>query len=80
MGEHQLGDRNKTSWSANYGRTTRREPDRSDIVYSRGSDGQFSLLASLDGARRLYFDLDEQNVTAQVDHSIQLGATPSRTH
>jgi TonB-dependent receptor len=74
QGEHQLGDRNKTAWSATYASTTRREPDRSDVVYSRGSDGKFSLLASLDGARRLYFDLEETNNTAQVDHTINLGA------
>lgn len=75
QGEHQLSDRNKTSWSATYGSTTRREPDRSDVVYSRGSDGKYSLLASLDGARRLYFKLNENNVTAQVDHAFQLGAS-----
>lgn len=73
QGEHQLGGRNKTAWSATYASTTRREPDRSDVVYSRGSDGKFSLLASLDGARRLYFDLQETNNTAQVDHSINIG-------
>ena len=73
QGEHQLGDRNKTAWSATYASTTRREPDRSDIVYSRGSNGQYSLLASLDGARRLYFNLNETNNTAQVDHTINVG-------
>ncbi|MBL0172846.1 MAG: carboxypeptidase-like regulatory domain-containing protein [Gemmatimonadaceae bacterium] len=75
QGEHQLGDHNKTTWSATYGSTTRREPDRSDVVYSRGSDGQFSLLASLDGARRLYFKLTENNTTAQLDHAFQIGET-----
>ncbi len=73
QGEHQLGDRNKTAWAATYATTTRREPDRSDVVYSRGSNGQYSLLASLDGARRLYFDLNETNNTAQVDHTINVG-------
>ena len=74
QGEHQLNDRNKTSWAATYGSTTRREPDRSDVVYSRGSDGKFSLLASLDGARRLYFKLNENNTTFQLDHAFQVGA------
>lgn len=73
QGEHQIGDRNKTAWSATYASTTRREPDRSDIVYSRGSNGQYSLLASLDGARRLYFNLNETNNTAQIDHTINVG-------
>ena len=46
QGEHQLGERNKTAWSVTYGNTTRKEPDRSDIVYSRDGSGKFSLLAS----------------------------------
>ncbi len=74
QGEHQLSAGNKTSWSATYGKTSRREPDRSDVVYSRASDGKFRLLGSLDGARRLFFDLQENNSTAQVDHAVNLGA------
>jgi TonB-dependent receptor len=73
QGEHQLGDRNKSSWSVTYANTMRKEPDRSDVVYSRDQSGTYSLLASLDGARRLYFSLDESNATAQVDHAIFLG-------
>ena len=74
QGEHQLSARNKTSWSATYARTSRREPDRSDVVYSRASDGKYRLLGSLDGARRLYFDLQEDNSTVQIDHAINIGA------
>ncbi len=74
QGEHQLSERNKTAWSVTYGNTTRKEPDRSDVVYSRDASGQFSLLASLDGARRLYFDLTEDNRTAQFDHTLNIGA------
>ena len=74
QGEHQLSAGNKTTWSATYGKTSRREPDRSDVVYSRASDGKFRLLGSLDGARRLFFDLEENNSTAQVDHSVNVGA------
>lgn len=74
QGEHQLGERNKTAWSVTYGNTTRKEPDRSDIVYSRDASGKFSLLASLDGARRLYFDLAEDNRTAQFDHTLNIGS------
>jgi len=72
-GEHQLGDRNKTAWSLTYGSTNRREPDRSDVVYARTPGGAYQILASLDGARRLYFDLQEDNLTGQVDHSLFLG-------
>ncbi|MGV3707675.1 MAG: outer membrane beta-barrel protein [Gemmatimonas sp.] len=77
-GEHQLSARNKSNWSVTYGKTSRREPDRSDVVYARGSDGKFRLLGSLDGARRLYFDLQENNTTAQLDHAINLGAISSQ--
>ncbi|MEP6832426.1 MAG: carboxypeptidase regulatory-like domain-containing protein [Gemmatimonas sp.] len=78
QGEHQLSERNKTSWSATYATTTRREPDRSDVVYARSSDGKYRLLGSLDGARRLYFNLQEDNSTFQVDHAINLGALSSQ--
>jgi len=74
QGEHQLSASNKTAWSATYGNTSRREPDRSDVVYSRASDGKFRILGSLDGARRLYFDLQENNTTGQVDHTVNIGS------
>lgn len=73
QGEHQLGEHNKTAWSLTYGRTGRKEPDRSDVVYVRSPEGPYQILASLDGARRLYFDLSENNLTGQVDHSLALG-------
>jgi len=76
--EHQIGERNKTAWMLTYGNTGRREPDRSDVVYVRGANGQFSLLGSLDGARRLYFDLEENNLTAQIDHTINIGAVSNQ--
>ncbi|MFN5201492.1 MAG: carboxypeptidase regulatory-like domain-containing protein [Gemmatimonas sp.] len=72
-GEHQLSDRNRTAWAVTFGQTDRREPDRSDVVYARTPEGPYQILASLDGARRLYFDLQENNVTGQVDHTINLG-------
>jgi len=78
QGEHQLGERNKTAWSATYANTGRREPDRSDVVYARNNTGQYTLLSSLDGARRLYFDLHETNNTAQVDHTINVGELASQ--
>lgn len=74
LGEHQVSTRNKSSWSLTYGNTMRKEPDRSDIVYLRSSfDNQYRILSSLDGARRLYFDLKEQNVVGQFDHTIFVG-------
>lgn len=73
MGDHQFSIRNKTTWSLTYGNTIRKEPDRSDIVYSRATDGQYRILSSLDGARRLYFNLTENNYVGQLDHNITLG-------
>lgn len=78
QGEHQLGERHKTGWALSYGKTNRREPDRSDVVYVRAPDGQYQILASLDGARRLYFDLEENNLTGQVDHTINLGSVANQ--
>ena len=78
QGEHQLSERNKTAWAGTFAKTSRREPDRSDVVYSRSSDGKYRLLGSLDGARRLYFDLQEDNSTLQVDHTLNLGALSSQ--
>jgi hypothetical protein len=78
QGEHQLNAANRTTWSAGYASTSRREPDRSDIVYSRGSNGRFTLLGSLDGARRLYFDLGERNSTGQLDHAFSIGETSNQ--
>lgn len=78
QGEHQLGERHKSAWSVTYGSTSRKEPDRSDLVYARDGSGTYSLLASLDGARRLYFSLDEQNTTAQMDHSVFIGSVANQ--
>ncbi|MBL0939517.1 MAG: outer membrane beta-barrel protein [Gemmatimonadaceae bacterium] len=78
VGEHQLGERQKTNWSLSYGNTARREPDRSDVVYVRAPEGGYQILASLDGARRLYFDLEENNLTGQVDHTINIGSVANQ--
>lgn len=68
QGEHQLSTNNKTTWSVTTAHTARNEPDRSDLVYVRSNNGSYSLLSSLDGARRLYFNLQEQNTVGQIDH------------
>lgn len=73
QGDHQLSTNNKTSWSLTQSHTTRKEPDRSDIVYARNGSNGYSLLTSLDGARRLYFNLQEQNVVGQLDHALNIG-------
>ncbi len=73
QGEHQLGTRNQTAWAMTYGNTARREPDRSDIVYARNRNGTYQLLGSLDGARRLYFDLREETSVGEVNHTLTVG-------
>jgi outer membrane receptor for ferrienterochelin and colicin len=78
--ELQLNGRNRQEWSATYARTSRAEPDRSDVVTARSASGAYTLLSSLDGARRLYFDLQEENVVAQASHTLTLGdATRNNT-
>jgi hypothetical protein len=72
-GEHQLTANQRTDWSLTLARTSRREPDRSDVVYARDPRGTFRLLGSLDGARRLYFDLGEDNNVAQINHQLWIG-------
>jgi len=72
LGEHQLSNTHKTTWSLTYGSTIRKEPDRSDMVYSRAPDGVYRILSSLDGARRVYFNLSETNVVGQWDHTMSL--------
>ena len=73
QGDHQLSTNNKTSWSLTTSNTTRKEPDRSDVVYARNGTNGYSLLTSLDGARRLYFNLQEHNVVGQLDHTLTVG-------
>lgn len=70
QGEHQLSANNKTSWSITTANTVRKEPDRSDLVYARTPNKNYTLLSSLDGARRLYFDLREENFVGQIDHQV----------
>lgn len=79
QGEHQFGARNRTEWSSTFAATSRKEPDRSDVVYARQGNGTFLLLPSLDGARRLFFDLQEQNFIAQASHQLRVG-TESRNN
>jgi outer membrane receptor for ferrienterochelin and colicin len=73
LGEHQLSTSQKTAWSLTYGNTVRKEPDRSDMVYSQDkSTGVYRILPSLDGARRVYFNLLETNIVGQWDHTITI--------
>jgi hypothetical protein len=75
--EQQAG-RHALDYSFTVSGSTRREPDRADVVRTQTTNpsGQsvFSVLASgLDGARRLYFSLWEENAVAQLHDKIAIG-------
>lgn len=75
--EQQAG-RHALDYSLTVSGSTRREPDRADVVrfQTTGSTGQpvLSVLSSaLDGARRLFFNLWEENAVAQLHDKIAIG-------
>jgi outer membrane receptor protein involved in Fe transport len=83
-GEHAIGDVQNLDWSVTSSGVTRREPDRSDLIFVRETDpvsGQvlpFALLeSSNDAARRTYGDLDERGTSADVSYRLRLGS-PNR--
>ena len=59
---------------------TRREPDRSEVVYARDEMGGAPfLLNSTEGAVRTFGDLTEYNVNTGLDYQFRLGSG-SREH
>ncbi|HET9469158.1 MAG TPA: TonB-dependent receptor, partial [Vicinamibacterales bacterium] len=67
-GEHELDDRHAVDWSISTAAVTRREPDRSEIVYARNSDPQSGAVLppawfanAAEGAVRTYGDLAERS-------------------
>ncbi len=83
LGEHDLGRRHRFDWSANYSDVTRREPDRSEIVYALDTDPQGNPLpptwfsASNEGAVRTFGDLTESSHELLGSYRLNLGE-PSR--
>lgn len=76
--EQQAG-RHALEYSVTVSGSTRSEPDRADLVRLEqgGAGGQLVrpiLAGSLDGARRLYFSLWEQNGVAQFHDKVAIGA------
>ena len=79
-GEHELTSRQRLNWSVTGSGVTRREPDRSEVVYARDEMGGAPfLLNSTEGAVRTFGDLTEYNVNTGVDWQLRLGSG-SREH
>jgi outer membrane receptor protein involved in Fe transport len=77
---HQIGDQSRLDWSATTSGVTRREPDRSEIVYARdeGEGGAWRWLSgSNEGAVRTFGDLTESSLEASANLTLGLGATAS---
>lgn len=79
LGEHQLARRHLFDWSVSRSSVSRREPDRSELVYSLDPDptGQPQppawLSTSSEGAVRTFGDLEETSAEGQVSHRLLLG-------
>ncbi len=77
---HQLGDQTRLDWSATTSGVTRREPDRSEIVYARdeAEGGTYRWLSgSNEGAVRTFGDLAESSLEAGANLTLGLGPTAS---
>ena len=77
---HQLGDQTRLDWSATTSGVTRREPDRSEIVYARdeAEGGTYRWLSgSNEGAVRTFGDLTESSLEAGANLTLGLGPTAS---
>ncbi len=74
-GEHSLGERHLSDWSLTASRVSRREPDRSDLVYfSDGGTAPYEIYtSSADGARRTFADLAEQSYDAAASWRYVVG-------
>lgn len=80
LGQHVLGGRGALDWSLTSSGVSRREPDRSDLVYIDGGDGQLTLFSrSSEAARRTFGDLDEGTWSGGVNGRLDFGA-PARQH
>ncbi len=81
-GLHALGRRHQVEWAGSYSDIQRKEPDRSEMVYSIDrTSGQpvYSWYGiSNEAAVRTFGDLDEQSVEGKLDYTLFLGAADGR--
>ena len=76
-GEHDLG-RHRADWAAAMSSVSRREPDRSEIVYAIDPDGTPRWFSgSNEGAVRTFGELDESSAEGRVNYRLALGDGPA---
>jgi hypothetical protein len=72
--EHAFGSRAAVDWSIASAGVTRKEPDRSDLLYVEGEDGRLTFLSNdAEAARRTFGDLDEATLTGGVNVQVNFG-------
>ena len=74
-GEHALNANHQIDWTISTSGVTRKEPDRSDLVYVQfAADGPFSWSdGNPDVARRTFGDLRENNMVYSANYRLSLG-------
>ncbi len=77
---HELSARHQVDWGVSYSDVSRKEPDRSEIVYARESEGTAPAWYgfSNEAAVRTFGDLGEQSIEANASWQVLLGAPASR--
>lgn len=74
--DHIIGDRHAIDWSLTGSGVTRREPDRSDLVYLlEPAIGQYIWADDPNSARRTFSDLDETNYAASANYRLAFGSS-----
>ena len=76
-GEHAINARNQFDWAFSTSGVTRKEPDRSDLVYVQfAADGPYSWSdGNPDVARRTFGDLSENNLVYAANYRYAFGET-----
>lgn len=76
-GEHALSGRQQFDWSLTTSGVSRKEPDRSDLVYVQfDGTGPFAWSdGNPDVARRTFGDLQERNLAYAANYRLQFGQT-----
>ena len=74
--DHAFGSRAIIDWSVTSSGVTRKEPDRSDLLYVQGEDGRLTFLSNdAEAARRTFGDLDEGTLTGGLNAQVNFGAS-----
>ena len=82
-GEHRLGSRHNLDWALTSSGVTRREPDRSEIVYGLRRDAQGEIVGrewyrlGSEVAVRTFGDLEESSAEGSLNYRLNLGGENS---